>query len=92
MCEEMLDDGIPHKPEPYDDLDLCLSTANAIYLRARSQGAPEDRLDLLRAFLEETNQLISQREAQRMAQQQAAVAAATPPTPDAAGQNPAAIQ
>lgn len=90
MCEEMLDDGVAHKPEPYDDLDLCLSTSNAIYLRARSQKAPEDRLDLLRAFLDECNLLISTRDIQAAAQTEGALVGATPPSPDAAGQNPSA--
>lgn len=91
MCEEMMDDGVPHTPEPYDDLDLCLSIANAHYLRARSQKAPEDRLDLLRAFLDETNLLISKRDVQRAAQEQQMLQSATPPAPDATGQNPSAI-
>jgi hypothetical protein len=93
MCEEMLDDGTPHSPEPYDDLDLCLKLANTYYLRARTQGAPEDRLQLMRNFLDRTTALIQKRDLARAAQMQGMVASgSTPPAPDDTGANPAAIQ
>ena len=99
MCEEMLDEGNAYIPEPYDDLDLCLTVANSWYLKARTQGAPEPNLQLMRDFLDRTIALIEKRE-QSIAEKQAAVQAgqqplpapaATPPAADGLGQNPAAI-
>ena len=93
MCEDMLDEGKQHYPDPYDDLDLCLSTCGAEYLKARTCGAPEDRLQLLRNFMDRCTVLIQKREIERAAQQQGIVSGpATPAVPDALGQNPAAIQ
>lgn len=40
-------------PEPFDDLALCKEQAQAAYLKARNDGAPEDRLDALRRFIED---------------------------------------
>ena len=59
-CEDMLDEGVQHMPEPYDHLDICLEVANAYYLRARTQRAPEDRLDKLRRYLDRATELLQQ--------------------------------
>ena len=94
MCEDMLDEGIPHMPEPYDDLELCLSVVNAHYLRARTMKAPEDRLDLLRKFLDRTTALINQRQQAQLAAQQVpgmVPGSATPPLPNQQGALPTAI-
>ena len=92
MCEEMLDEGVEHFPEPYDDLDLCMSTASAEYLKARTSGAPEDRLNLMRQFLDRCSSLVQKRDIKRAAQEAGIMQpGATPPAPDAQGQNPSAI-
>jgi len=92
MCEEVLDEGIEHMPESYDDLDLFMSIVGAQYLIARTQGAPENRLDIMRRALDRAAALISKRDIQRAAQLAGMVpGAATPPAPDATGQNPAAV-
>ena len=93
MVEDMLDEGIPHFPEPYDDLDLFMSTVTAEYLKARTGGAPEDRLQLVRDSLDRCSTLIQKRDIARAAQQAGLVQpGATPPAPDAQGQNPTAIE
>lgn len=93
MCEDMLDEGKDHMPEPYDDLRLCLTVANAEYLKARTCGAPEDRLQIMRNFLDRTLTLMEQAETAAAARQaQVVQGPATPPAPDAQGQQPSAIQ
>lgn len=56
MLDKIVFDGIFESPEPYMNLDPA-SPTNAItiaqnrYLRERTQGCPEDRLELLRRFM-----------------------------------------
>lgn len=38
--------------EPYQNLDALLNRANAAYLHAKNHGCPEERLDLLRALID----------------------------------------
>lgn len=50
----ILDDPSPTlRPiEPYQNLDALLTRANAAYLHAKNHGCPEERLDLLRALID----------------------------------------
>ena len=56
--ETMLDDGEYVPPEPFFDLALALKICQSSYLRAKSEGAPEDRLALLRDFAVDCKRLI----------------------------------
>ena len=47
----MLDDGKYAPPEPYFDLQKAKSMTQLYYLEARSNDAPDDRLELLRRFI-----------------------------------------
>lgn len=51
QIELMLDDGRFEPPEPFQDLFLALKKVQSAYLKARCDGVPEDRLELLREYM-----------------------------------------
>jgi hypothetical protein len=79
--EAILEDGEYQTPEPYMNLPLLIRVAQGAYLRARADGVPEERLELLRRLIDDAAAL--QREAQPKAQEQAPIALPeAPPTSD----------
>ena len=58
IIEEMLENGKYHVPEPMMNIPMALKMVNSAYLHAKVNGAPEERLDLLRRFLEESATLL----------------------------------
>lgn len=91
--EKMLDDGEFIPPEPFFDLALTLKTAQSAYLRASVEGAPEDRLELLRQFMAATKRLIDQASLAQQPMQgpmEQSAAAIQPPGPDETGAMPTA--
>ena len=56
--EEMIERGRYESPEPYMNLEFCLSYTQQAYLRARLDGVPEERLDLLRQYMQQAQDLI----------------------------------
>jgi hypothetical protein len=87
VIEEMVDDGKVYHPEPDDDLPLAREMALQYLAYAKTNGAPEENLQILRDFISEVDQLSQMAiEAQQMeqmaAQQQLALPQAAPmPTP-----------
>lgn len=53
---EMMLDGKAAYPEPYQDLQLAADTARRAYLHARTNGAPDDVLELIREYVEDCRQ------------------------------------
>lgn len=72
--ENMIDNGRYEPPEPYQNLGLLVKKTQEAYLFYKNQNAPEDRLELLRRYMDDANQLITR--AQRQAQEQADAEAA----------------
>jgi len=60
--ERIVQDGHYDTPEPYQNLALALKMAQSMYLRARVQEVPEDRLELLRRYIDDCDQLLSKAE------------------------------
>lgn len=97
--ERMLDDGESVQPSPYMDLQLTLKRGQAHLLAAENDGVPDDRLELLRAYLDGVHVMLQAREVEQMKvsmaaaanQQPAPPAAGAPPAPGPAGQPPTAI-
>jgi hypothetical protein len=58
MLELMLDKGKYQTPEPYQNLEMGIKKCQQAYLRARAQGAPDDRLELLRRWMEDAQALL----------------------------------
>jgi len=93
VIDQMLEHGNYIPPESFEDLQLAVKMVNSAYLRAKGQGAPEDRLDLLRRYLENVVNLIQQAAAEEQAKaQEMAMAAqggaAMPPELMAGGEMP----
>lgn len=72
--ETMVDDAKYVWPEPYQRLDLAFELIRRAYLRARIEGVPDERLELVRDHLEQIKRL-----------QDKAAAAAAPPSATMAG-------
>lgn len=56
---EILEHGRYHQPEPFQNLALGLSRMNSAYLMATTDGAPEDRLRLMRTWMQAAHALLS---------------------------------
>jgi hypothetical protein len=78
MLERIVEAGEYESPEPYLNLPLAIQLGQSMYLRSRSEGVPEDRLELLRRFIGDCETLMKEAEAPV-----AAPVAATLATPEA---------
>ena len=81
----MMDKGEYFPPEPYQNLENLIRKVQQAYLMYKVQGAPQDRLELLRQYMEDAQNLLmrAQEEApgpeqktQQLAEMGAATAAA----------------
>jgi Bacteriophage head to tail connecting protein len=59
LLERIVEEGTYFTPEPYQNLQLCVRLGQSMYLKARSDKVPEDRLELLRRFIDDANALIT---------------------------------
>lgn len=78
QIEDMVEDGIYQTPEPYQNLKYGITKMQQAYLMYRSQNAPEDRLELLRRWMEDAKGLLDDATQQLMQQQIQAQQAANP--------------
>ena len=77
LIENMVDKGKYIQPEPYSNLALSVKRVQQAYLRAKINNAPENRMALLRRYIEDCMALMTS-----MAQ------AAQPPTPPLGAEPP----
>ena len=54
----MMDKGEYFPPEPYQNLENAIRKTQQAYLMFKVQGAPEDRLELLRQYMEDAQNLL----------------------------------
>ena len=59
--EFMIEDGKYNPPEPFMNLQLAITLTQEAYLRAKCENTPEDRLELLRIFMDDCQTLITAR-------------------------------
>jgi len=61
LCEkwlsEMVEDGVSHRPEPFMNLQLMQTLAQGVYTMLVHDNCPEDRLQLVRMFINDCTQL-----------------------------------
>lgn len=69
---EMVEDGTYHRPDPHMNLTLAQSVAQGVYCQLVNDGCPEDRLQLVRQWIQDIVDLTT----------------APPPAPDAGAQPP----
>lgn len=60
LIENMLENGKYQAPEPYMDLVRAVQMTQSAYLRAKTRGASESRLELLRNFIQDCQELMAQ--------------------------------
>jgi len=58
MIELMIDKGQYETPEPYQNLEMGIKKCQQAYLKFKSQGAPDSRLELLRRWMEDAQGLL----------------------------------
>jgi hypothetical protein len=53
QLEDMLEEDVPKQvvPEPFQDIEMVRTVATRVYLQAKREKAPEDRLELLRQYI-----------------------------------------
>lgn len=54
---EMVEEGVYHHPDPHMNLGLALDIAQSIYIQLQVDSCPEDRLELVRDFINEIVEL-----------------------------------
>lgn len=81
QIEEMIDDGLYFPPEPFQQLDLGITMMGSAYLRAKRDGVPEERLELLRRWIEDAKDLLNPPQDPAAAADPAAAMGAAPPGP-----------
>lgn len=58
IIEAMQDRGEYSTPEPYMNLKMAISMIQSAYLKGRVNKVPEERLELMRRFMDEANQML----------------------------------
>lgn len=58
--DKMLYKGIYNSPEPFQNLQLGINIMQSAYLKAKKDGAPEDRLDLVRTWIANAGEMMNQ--------------------------------
>lgn len=69
MLDRIVEDGEFESPEPYQDMSMAIVCAQNRYNRERILGCPEDRLELLRRFMDAAKQVQSKSQGQIAAPQ-----------------------
>lgn len=57
IIENMIEKGIYQSPEPFMNIQLASQMVQSAYLRGKTEAVPEDRLELLRRFMDDCNTL-----------------------------------
>jgi len=58
LVEQIIEKGIYYPPEPFSNLELHLKYFQAAYTRARTDNVSEDRLELMRLYMQECMALL----------------------------------
>jgi hypothetical protein len=58
QIEKIIDTGEYEAPEPFINLEMAKQLAQSYYLAGRAEGMPEQRLELLRRFMEDVQALL----------------------------------
>lgn len=59
MLSKIIEDGEYLGPEPYTNLELARQMAQSAYLNGKCNGLPEERMELLRRFMDDCDALIA---------------------------------
>jgi hypothetical protein len=64
ILDDMIDNGKYERPDPYMNLQLARTLAQGLYLKCSTTDLEQDRLDLLRQFMDDCDILMQQAEEQ----------------------------
>jgi hypothetical protein len=81
LLEKMIENGEYNSPEPYMNLKLAINMTQSAYLRAKTESVPEERLELLRTFMDDCNDILASAEQPSMPPPPEAVATGVPAAP-----------
>tara|TARA_Y100000310_G_scaffold335321_1_gene417004 strand:+ start:1783 stop:3645 length:1863 start_codon:yes stop_codon:yes gene_type:complete len=86
LIEEMIEKGHYHPPESFSNLEFAIQRVQSAYLRAKIDKVPEERLELLRRYMDDAIRVLKN---QQMEQQAAQAALAPEGAPAGGGGAPA---
>lgn len=66
VLEHMMETDEYSAPEPFQNPELCIKIANSQYLRAKTKGVEENKLEMFRRFIEDSAQLVKLAQPQPM--------------------------
>lgn len=69
LIEQMVEDGKYYPPEPYQNLENAVRKVQQAYLMYKMQNAPEERLELLRRYMEDAQGLLLKAQVATQSQQ-----------------------
>lgn len=59
ILSKIMDDGEYTSPDRYMNLDLAVKVSQSMYLRGKTDGVPEDRLDMIDRFIRQCEELMA---------------------------------
>lgn len=65
IVEQIVEDAVYTTPEPYMNLELCIKVGQSMYLKSRNNKVPEERLELLRRFIDDCMELQKSKQEQQ---------------------------
>lgn len=71
MIDRMMTNGDYETPEPFQNLEMGIEMCQQAYLHYRAQNAPDDKLELLRRWMEDAQSLLQRAQAPSPAELQA---------------------
>ena len=84
VFDKIIEEGVYTPPEPYDDLQLAKQIAMEYYSQGKSNQLEEEKLDLIRQFIDQVNTYMGAAEQAKIQQMQAEAMAMQPPAPPVA--------
>ena len=71
LIEEMIEKGRYHPPETFSNLEFAIQRVQSAYLRAKIDKVPEERLELLRRYMDDAIRVLQTQQMAQVATQQA---------------------
>ena len=90
LIEEMIEKGRYHPPETFSNLEFAIQRVQSAYLRAKIDNVPEERLELLRRYMDDAIRVIQTQQMAQQATQQAMAPMEGAPAPGGGAPAPGA--
>jgi len=80
LLEKIVEEGVYTPPDPFDNLSLARELALQYYAQGKQNNLEEEKLDMIRQFMDQID-ILEQKAAQAIAPQQPAIPPAAPASP-----------